>query len=113
MYNGIGVQTARGTGTNGYVQRNLSFVRSHKDKVQYKTEEDIKKAEAAFRREPNQGILDHERKRKLEVKCLELEELLIEQGYKDAEVAEKVAAYRKMLLEKEVERKGDFIVLYL
>ena len=67
MYNGIGLQTARGSGTNGYVQRNLGFIRSHKDPVKYKTEEEIRKT-AEIRKEPNQGILDHERKRKLEVK---------------------------------------------
>lgn len=33
MYNGIGLQTARGSGTNGYVQRNLGALRFHKDKV--------------------------------------------------------------------------------
>ena len=25
MYNGIGLQTARGSGTSGYVQKNLSY----------------------------------------------------------------------------------------
>ena len=81
MYNGIGLTTVRGSGTNGFVQRNLSFVRNHKDnKVKYKTEEEIKKAEAlAASREPNRGIMDHERKRKREVKCMELEELLRDQ----------------------------------
>ena len=67
MYNGIGLTTARGSGTNGYVQRNMGFVRNTKDRVDYKTEEDIKRAEKQLQREPNQGILDHERKRKLEV----------------------------------------------
>ena len=33
MYNGIGLTTARGSGTNGYVQRNLSLVRNVKEKV--------------------------------------------------------------------------------
>ena len=81
MYNGIGLTTVRGSGTNGYVQKNLSFVRNHKDnKVKYKTEEEIKKADsAAGSREPNRGIMDHERKRKLEVKCMELEEVLRDQ----------------------------------
>lgn len=81
MYNGIGLTTVRGSGTNGYVQKNLSFVRNHKDnKVKYKTEEEIKKSEAlAASKEPNRGIIDHERKRKLEVKCMELEEVLREQ----------------------------------
>ena len=68
MYNGIGLETARGSGTNGYVQRNASFVRAKRDRVDYKTEEQIAKAEALTRREPNQGIIDHERKRRLEVR---------------------------------------------
>merc|ERR1711892_1481901 len=52
------------------------------------------------------GILDHERKRKLEVKCMELEEVLEEQGYAGTEIEEKVTAYRKMLLSKEVSKKA-------
>ena len=41
-----------------------------KDDIKYKTEEDIKRLEASANREPSQGILDHERKRKLEVPYL-------------------------------------------
>ena len=26
MYNGVGLQTARGSGTSGYVQKNLSYL---------------------------------------------------------------------------------------
>merc|ERR1711976_734710 len=40
------------------------------------------------------------------VKCLELEEVLCEQGYNDVEVAEKVQAYRKMLLGVENDKKA-------
>ena len=106
MYNGIGLQTARGSGTNGYVQRNTAFIPKGRDDVKFKTEEDIKRLEASANREPNQGILDHERKRKLEVKCMELEEVLEEQGYSEADIEEKVSAYRKMLLSKEVSKKA-------
>ena len=45
MYNGIGLTTQRGSGTNGYVQRNLSFVREASKKINYKTEEEIKWAD--------------------------------------------------------------------
>ena len=42
-YNGIGLSTARGSGTNGYVQRNLSLVRKAKKAaivdVEYKAPE--------------------------------------------------------------------------
>lgn len=81
MYNGIGLTTARGSGTNAYVQRNLSFVKSTKNKVEYRTEEDFKKLDAAINRPPNQEILDHQRKRQIEVKCLEMRELMEQEGY--------------------------------
>ena len=81
MYNGIGLETARGSGTNGYVQRNLAFVHEKKEKVRYKNEADLAKNDASFaNRQPNKEILEHERKRKLELKCLELREVLEEQG---------------------------------
>lgn len=80
MYNGIGLQTARGSGTNGYVQRNFAVLRKTKDKVNYKTEAELEKLDAITNKPANKDILDHERKRKMEVKCMELEEVLESQG---------------------------------
>lgn len=80
MYNGIGLETARGSGTNGYVQRNLSFLRKHKDRVDYKSEEELKKLDEQLIKQPNKEILDHERKRKVELKCMEMQVLMEEQG---------------------------------
>lgn len=81
MYNGIGLQTTRGSGTNGYVQRNLGFVRVNKETVEYKPDEDVKKLEAYISKKGNAELLKHDRKRKIEVKCLEMEEMMSEQGY--------------------------------
>ena len=99
MYNGIGLTTVRGSGTSGYVQRNLSHVPATKEKrkIDYKTEADLSKEEKI--RGPNQGILDHEKKRKIEVKCAELEDLLVDQNLAEEEISEKVSAYRKMLMQ--------------
>jgi len=98
MYNGIGLSTVRGSGTSGYVQRNLSHVpATEKRKIDYKTESDLSKEEKI--RGPNQGILDHEKKRKIEVKCAELEDLLVDQNLGEEEINEKVTAYRKMLMQ--------------
>ncbi|KAK3731942.1 hypothetical protein RRG08_045001 [Elysia crispata] len=101
MYNGIGLQTPRGSGTNGYVQRNLAFVKSKKDRIDYKTEEEINKLDQGLNKQPNREILDHERKRKVELKCMEMQELMEEQGYSEKEVANKVNMFRKMLMAKE------------
>lgn len=83
MYNGIGLTTARGSGTSGYVQKNLSTINKSKQKHEYRTEEDIKRMEAALNRPPNQEILDHQRKRQIELRCLEEREHLENQGYVD------------------------------
>ncbi|KAG8187667.1 hypothetical protein JTE90_005519 [Oedothorax gibbosus] len=101
MYNGIGLVTPRGSGTNGYVQRNMAFVQKSKEKVSYKTEEDIKRLDAMSNRKPNQGILAHERKRTIELKCLEMQELMEDEGYPEDEIETKVAMFRQMLVDKE------------
>lgn len=81
MYNGIGLTTARGSGTSGYVQRNLSSLNKQKHKKEdYKTEEDIQRMEAALSRPPNKDILNHQKKRQIELWCLEERERLEAKG---------------------------------
>lgn len=80
MYNGIGLATPRGSGTNGHVQRNWALVKPKAPHKEYKTEEDLSTLDASTNRQPNKEILDHERKRKIELKCAEFAEILEEQG---------------------------------
>ena len=80
MYNGIGLTTPRGSGTNGYVIRNLSFVRNQKERVGYQNEVDLAKFEQTMTKKPNKDILEHERKRQVEVECTKLQDTLEEQG---------------------------------
>ncbi|KAL5111166.1 Serine/arginine repetitive matrix protein 2 [Taenia crassiceps] len=84
MYNGIGLPTPRGSGTNGYVQRNLAYLTTYKDKINYKTDTDVKHADALAFKEPNKEILMHEKKRQVE-------------GYTEEEIDEKVSALREEL----------------
>ncbi|XP_018652249.1 putative pre-mRNA-splicing factor cwc-21 [Schistosoma mansoni] len=100
MYNGIGLPTPRGSGTNGYVQKNLAFISNFKEQNPYKTEEDLKRADALLFKEPNKEILEHERKRKIEVKCFEMEQEMEEQGYTQSEIEFRVSGFRKKLLDE-------------
>ena len=79
MYNGIGLQTPRGSGTNGYVTTNLAFIRHRKEKVEYKTEEDLAKLERTLHKQPNKELLEHQWKRKIELQCMELQDKMEEQ----------------------------------
>ena len=42
MYNGIGLSTVRGSGTNGYVQRNTAHISKGRAEEKFKTEDDIR-----------------------------------------------------------------------
>lgn len=78
MYNGIGLTTPRGSGTNGYVQTNVACVRTRKDPVSYLKDDHFKDSGPAVFREPNPELVEHDRKRQIELKCLELREKLEE-----------------------------------
>jgi hypothetical protein len=92
MYNGIGLSTARGSGTNGYVQRNMSFVKQQKKKTF-----DRDAYETSSLRQPNKEILLHEQKRMIEVKCLELQLQLEDDGVDEVEVLKQVGELRLSL----------------
>ncbi|KAF7973219.1 hypothetical protein HWV62_15821 [Athelia sp. TMB] len=95
MYNGIGLTTPRGSGTNGYVVRNLSTIRHYETPADRASAWD---AAPPKHREPDAGILEHERKRGVEVKCLELQLELEDQGLDEEKIEEQVDALRTKLL---------------
>ncbi|KAJ3504008.1 hypothetical protein NLJ89_g8166 [Agrocybe chaxingu] len=94
MYNGIGLTTPRGSGTSGYVVRNLSTLRVHDRKNDTSTWD----AAPPKHREPDEGILEHERKRKVEIKCLELQLELEDKGTDEEEIEKQVDQLRQKLL---------------
>jgi len=71
MYNGIGLTTARGSGTNGYVQRNLAFLREKPIAVKQMYNYGMVERTAPVHKAPNREILEHEKKRQIEVKVME------------------------------------------
>lgn len=80
MYNGIGLITPRGSGTNGFVQRNFATIRNRKERVEYKTDADLARLDRSLNKQPNREILEHQWKRAIELKCVELQDKLEEQG---------------------------------
>ncbi len=76
MYNGIGLSTPRGSGTSGHVQRNLACSRKSKDKVSPQNNEVV----APAYKKSNVDIDEHNRKRQIELKCLEFQSMLEDKG---------------------------------
>lgn len=106
MYNGIGLPTPRGSGTNGYVQRNLAHVRKvHRSRPNPATKPE--KPEAEVSRKLNPAIALHKKKREIEAKCLMLRTELEEEGWKHEKIDREVDKYRKRKLD-ELMREEDY-----
>lgn len=79
MYNGIGLQTVRGTGTSGYVQTNKFNLNRRPAAKQ--SQSDPGRLEGPKQTKADESILEHNRKREIEKKLLELELELEDKGY--------------------------------
>ncbi|KAI8809316.1 cwf21 domain-containing protein [Cladochytrium replicatum] len=98
MYNGIGLSTTRGSGTNGYVQRNLSTLRSQPQRVEFSRDEKKGSERSFTERKPDPDILLHNKKRQIEVQCLELRDELEGQGLSESEIEDRIESLRTRLL---------------
>lgn len=130
-YNGIGLPTPRGTGTSGYVQKNTSSLNSTawSRKGVYAKRQELQKLnenrQSKFlrhniaTRQVDQGIIDHEKKRKIEIECVKLRAQLeddreeqIETGedednlLTDEQIEQQVAQLRERL-KKEENQKNE------
>lgn len=73
MYNGIGVQTARGTGTSGHVTKNLSAIRPMRGNQRRGREEGEYQVKS---KEVDPGILLHNSLRNIEISLVRLRDEL-------------------------------------
>lgn len=89
MYNGIGLRTPRGSGTAGYVQASKFLAKPRP------SPSSCSPSAAGGMRKPNRDIVEHERKRQVELRLLVLREALEEQGYTEAEIEARVDEARK------------------
>ncbi|KAG1684068.1 hypothetical protein DVH05_025780 [Phytophthora capsici] len=103
MYNGIGLRTVRGSGTNGYVQRNLSYVNASRTRQTLARNQrggssgdfDVR---GRNRPPPNPDILLHDQKRKVELQLLEMSLEMEDRGCDPEEIQDKVNRERERLL---------------
>ena len=77
MSSNVGLSTPRGSGTSGYVQRNLAHLKPREQFKPYPTDGDLKHRQ----RQPDREILEHDRKREVEVKVFELRDRLEDEEY--------------------------------
>lgn len=98
MFNGVGLQSARGSGTSGYVQKNLSHASSTNRSFQ-KNFDNLGKAKARVApaaKDP--ALVDHALKRKIEVELADLQDELEEKGWDEERVEKHIAEEREKRL---------------
>ncbi|KAL9052464.1 MAG: hypothetical protein Q9162_005376 [Coniocarpon cinnabarinum] len=107
MSSNVGLATPRGSGTSGYVQRNLSHPKPRSKP--YPSLDDLHndaKAPKHKPRQPDAEILAHDRKRQIEVKVLELRDALEEKGELDEDAIDDACEQLREKLGKEEEKIG-------
>ncbi|KAI1082201.1 cwf21-domain-containing protein [Whalleya microplaca] len=97
MSDNVGLSTPRGSGTSGYVQRNLAHLKPRDRAAPYNRDLDNFKHR---QRQPDKEILEHDRKREVEVKVFELRDQLEDEGIDEDEIDKRCDVLRKELQEK-------------
>ena len=101
MSSNVGLSTPRGSGTSGYVQSNKAHLKPHERTQPYPKDVDSIKHR---QRQPDKEILEHDRKREIEVKVFELRDKLEDDGVDEDEIDDQCDALRKKL---EAEQKSN------
>ncbi|GJN66588.1 pre-mRNA splicing factor CWC21 [Purpureocillium lilacinum] len=103
MSDNVGLSTPRGSGTSGYVQRNLAHIRPRDQAAPYPKDLDSLRHR---QRQPDKGILEHDRKRQIEVKVFELRDKLEDDEVDEEEIDRRCDELRqKLTAEAEVGKK--------
>ncbi|KAK3997331.1 Pre-mRNA-splicing factor CWC21 [Cladorrhinum sp. PSN332] len=98
MSDNVGLSTPRGSGTSGYVQRNLAHMRPRDRAAPYAPLNPPSLSQSHIQRQPDKGLLEHERKREVEVKVFELRDKLEDEGeLEEDEIDAQCDALRKKL----------------
>ena len=107
MYNRVGVQTPRGTGTSGYVQANMSYRRKIHSKLDFL--KDLRKLRENRLRpdnKPDQRILTHNKKRSIYLKLQELRSELEKKGKDKDYIGKKIKKKGKEVTKGIRENRG-------
>ena len=111
MFGNVGIPSAKGTGTNGYVERALGFLpKDYKPGSYGEIIRQMKANPAPIKRKINDDIILHEEKHKIEVQLYDLKEKYEnENKYTPEEIIEKINSERKKLYKLLERREADFM----
>ena len=102
MYNNIGLRTPRGSGTNGYIQRNLAHISRPRQEfiVGLKTNRHKRNVAKPNKLRVDESIMEHTKKRQIEVLVFKERIKYEDEGKSEEEIEKLVNEYRQKLLDQ-------------
>lgn len=100
----VGLSTPRGSGTSGYVQRNLSHLKPRDNIAPYP--KDFSDQAHYKQRKPDAELLEHESKRAIELKVFELRCKLEDEDKDEDEIDDECEALRRKLSKEQEKGAG-------
>eukprot|EP00483_Globobulimina_turgida_P008099 UN08115 len=102
MYNNIGLRTARGSGTNGYIQRNLAHISRPRQEfiVGLKTKRNKRHVSKPNKLRVDKSIMEHTQKRQIEVLICKQQCKYEDEGKTEQEIETLITEYRHKLLDE-------------
>ncbi|OJZ86126.1 hypothetical protein ASPFODRAFT_637598 [Aspergillus luchuensis CBS 106.47] len=111
MSSNVGLSTPRGSGTSGYVQRNFAFMKPRNagygapyPPISGANSSDHPLDKPFKQRQPDKQILEHDRRRAIEVKVMEERERLEEENER---IEEERSKQKKVLTEEEIDERCE------
>ena len=108
-YNGVGLQTARGSATSGHVSKNASYIKPSfvREKVNGgQGQRSVRRAHPHRTQQVNPEIMEHNFKRQIEVELMELRVQLEDGGLSEAAIELRIQKEREIMLDKAAARGG-------
>ena len=107
MSSNVGLSTPRGSGTSGYVQRNLSLLKPRDAGYGAPYPPTDRDRALQRQRQPDKEILDHDRKREIEVKVFDLRDKLEDNEVDEEEIEKQCNELREKLLKESEDLRGS------
>eukprot|EP01084_Bolivina_argentea_P301738 520624_1 len=100
MYNNIGLRTPRGSGTNGYIQRNVAFISKPRQEfiVGLKTKRNQRHVPKPNKLRVDNSIMEHNKKKQIEILVCKQRCKYEDEGKTEQEIETLTNKYRQQLL---------------
>lgn len=98
-YFDVGLKTIKGTGSSGYIQKNLSLIKKLNGSAHIRKKKKKKKSDQKIS-DKKKYMIEHNKKKKIDIKCMELRLKLEDENEDETSIEKKINEFKKSYLFK-------------